>query len=108
MIMLRILFALILTISYPVYAETHVVEINITDHKFDPAEVKVPAGKRIKLIVKNNDSTIEEFESEDLKREKIIAPGRSANIILPSLKPGEYKFEGEFHADTAQGVLIVE
>ena len=42
------------------------VTISLKDHKFDPAELKVPASKAIKLTVKNLDTTPEEFESHPL------------------------------------------
>jgi len=84
------------------------VAISIKDHKFDPAEVKVPAGKAIKLTVKNLDSTAEEFESKPLKVEKVIAGNTTAVIRLKAQSKGSYKFFGEYHEKTAQGVLIVE
>lgn len=82
--------------------------ISIKDHKFDPSEVKVPAGKAIKLTVKNLDASAEEFESKTLKVEKVIAGNGTAVIRLKPLAKGSYKFFGEFHEKTAQGVLIVE
>lgn len=84
------------------------VEISIENHKFEPAVIKIPEGKKIRLIVHNKDKTVEEFESFDLKREKIIPGGSSIKIILARLKPGEYRFFGEFHEETAQGRIIVE
>ena len=84
------------------------VTISIKDHKFDPAEVKVPAGKAIKLTVKNLDATAEEFESKSLKVEKVIAGKGTAIIRLKALTKGSYKFFGEYHEKTAQGVLIAE
>src|SRR5262245_41186057 len=47
------------------------VTITIKDHKFDPVEVRVPAGQAIKLTVKNLDASAEEFESKTLKVEKV-------------------------------------
>jgi len=73
-----------------------------------PAEVKVKAGEKIKLIVDNQDSTPEEFESHSLKREKVIPGGQKATILIGPLKPGRYTFYGEFHEKTAQGVVIAE
>ena len=35
----------------------------IRDHRFEPAEIRVPAGQKIKLVVHNQDATPEEFES---------------------------------------------
>jgi plastocyanin len=84
------------------------VTIAIKDHKFEPAEVKVPAGKAIKLTVKNLDSTAEEFESKPLKIEKVVAGNGTAVIRLKAQPKGTYKFFGEYHEKTAQGVLIAE
>jgi plastocyanin len=82
--------------------------VTIKDHKFEPAELKVPANKRVTLTVVNDDPTPEEFESKVLKVEKVI-PGKSkATVQFGPLKPGKYKFEGEFNSKTAQGVVVVE
>jgi hypothetical protein len=82
--------------------------ITIKNHKFEPAELKVPANKRITLTVINDDPTPEEFESHSLKVEKVI-PGKSkATVQFGPLKAGKYKFEGEFNSKTAQGVVVVE
>lgn len=84
------------------------VTISIKDHKFDPAELRVPAGKAVKLTVNNLDPTAEEFESKTLKVEKVIAGKGTALIRLKALAKGSYKFFGEYHEKTAQGVLIAE
>jgi hypothetical protein len=80
----------------------------IKNHRFDPSEVKVPAGQRIKLTVHNQDSTPEEFESHRLNREKVIPPGAKAVIFIGPLKPGKYEFFGEYNEKTARGVVIAE
>lgn len=82
--------------------------IVIKDHKFEPAEVRVPSGQKIRLVVKNEDKTSEEFESKPLKREKIIQGGAAATIAIGPLKSGSYPFFGEFHEATAKGVIIAE
>jgi plastocyanin len=84
------------------------VSILIKDHKFDPSFVEVPTGKKIRLTVCNQDSTVEEFDSIDLKREKIIPGNSCVSIILAPLKVGRYDFIGEFHADTARGFIYVK
>jgi hypothetical protein len=45
------------------------VHITIKDHQFSPAEVKVKANIKIKLLVSNEDKTAEEFEASSLNRE---------------------------------------
>lgn len=80
----------------------------IKDHRFEPSEPVVPANQRVRLTVHNQDSTPEEFESKALGREKIIPAKSKAVIFVGPLKPGRYTFVGEFHEDTAQGVLVVQ
>lgn len=82
--------------------------LTIKDHRFDPAQLEVPAGKKLKLVVKNLDPTPEEFESQDLKREKVIAGKGQATITIGPLKPGIYKFVGEYHEGTAQGQIVAK
>jgi plastocyanin len=82
--------------------------ISIKDHKFEPTELKVPAGKAVKLTVNNLDATAEEFESHPLKFEKVIPGKQSAVIRLKPMTKGTYKFFGEYHEDTAQGAVVVE
>lgn len=80
----------------------------IKNHRFEPAELKVPANQRVKLVVHNQDSTPEEFESHSLKREKVIPGGAKASIFIGPLKPGRYTFFGEYNEATAKGTVIVE
>ncbi len=80
----------------------------IRDHRFEPAEIRVPANKKVKLIIENQDSTPEEFESRGLNREKVIPAKSKATIFVGPLKAGRYTFVGEFNEKTAKGVLIAE
>ena len=103
------LCALRLTLVAPAgAAEEAEVTISIKDHKFDPAEIKVPAQKAIKLTVNNLDASAEEFESHSLGVEKVIAGKGSATIRLKPLAKGTYAFVGEYHEETAKGTIIAE
>ncbi len=84
------------------------VQLTIKNHRFEPAELKVPAGQRIKLLVHNQDPTPEEFESHSLNREKLIPGGARATIYIGPLKPGRYDFFGEFNEATAKGSVVAE
>ena len=84
------------------------IELTIKDHKFSPAEIHVPAGKPAVLVVNNEDATAEEIDSPPLKVEKVIAAGKEVTIHLRPLAQGRYSFEGEYHSDTAQGVVVAE
>lgn len=94
----------------PVYgwAETTELTIVIKNHRFDPAEITLPAGKKLKLVIDNQDATPEEFESHDLRREKMVAGNSKATVWIGPLKPGTYSFFGEYHEATAKGTLIVK
>ncbi len=105
--LLRPLLLSLLLISSTAFA-TDEMALTIKDHRFVPAELKVPAGKKIKLVIENQDATAEEFESHDLNREKVIAPKSKATIFIGPLKAGTYKFYGEFNQTTAQGAVIAE
>lgn len=90
------------------HAEDLTFNLTIKDHHFTPQELRVPAGRKVLLLVENQDPTPEEFESDELRREKVIKGGATARIFVGPLKPGRYPFFGEFHEKTAQGVLIAE
>ena len=90
------------------FAEDQSYVITIKDHEFSPKELKVPAHQKIKIVVDNQDSTVEEFESYDLNREKLVMGHGKITVFIGPLKPGTYKYFGEFHQATAQGVIIAE
>lgn len=107
--MRSLLAAVLLATGFAVSAaEVPQIEIIIKDHKFSPAEVTIPANTKVKLLVKNQDPTPEEFESHSLNREKVIPGNSQAVIFVGPLPPGEHKFFGEFNEATAQGKLIVK
>ena len=101
---------LLISLLFPLvsYAEGDTYSLIIKDHRFQPAEISVPSGKKIKLLIENQDATPEEFESHSLNREKVIAGKSKATIYVGPLAPGRYTFEGEFNAKTAQGVIIAQ
>ena len=68
----------------------------IKDHRFEPAELQVPAGQAFTLNVTNQDASPEEFESDDLDIEKVIAGGQNAVIKVEPLDAGRYEFYGEY------------
>lgn len=80
----------------------------IENHKFQPTEITIPAGKKIRLQIENRDDTPEEFDSHDLNREKVFTGKGTATVFIGPLTPGRYTFQGEFHPDTAQGAVIAK
>jgi hypothetical protein len=101
-------FVTLLPLALPVAAADEEFKLVIQDHRFQPAELVVPAGKKVKLVVENRDPTPEEFESQSLIREKVLAGKATATIFIGPLKPGRYPFVGEYNEKTAQGVVVVQ
>lgn len=82
--------------------------LEFRQHHFVPNRIEVPAHVKFRLRVKNTDDTADEFESTDLNREKLVPPGQTITVFLGPLDPGTYHFFGDFHQDTAQGVLVAK
>ncbi len=106
--MLRIVLSALIALVPVVANAADVPEFTLTikDHRFTPAELTIPANTKVKLIVVNKDVTAEEFESHELNREKVVTGNASINVYVGPLKAGRYPYFGDFHQDTAQGVLI--
>ena len=84
------------------------IALTIEQHKFTPEEIKVKAGQPFVLVITNKDATAEEFESKELKVEKIVPANKTLKVRMTPLKPGTYKFFGEYHEATAKGRIVAE
>lgn len=84
------------------------IETHIKNHQFSPNIITAKESQVIRLTIFNDDPTVEEFESYDLKREKIVPSNNNIIITIGPLKKGSYKFFGDFHQETAQGEIIIE
>lgn len=103
----RLLLALVM-VSSSAFAADPEFTLVIRDHRFDPTELRVPAGIKIRLTIDNQDATAEEFESHALNREKVISAKSKGVVYIGPIKAGRYPFVGEFHEKTAKGVIIAE
>jgi cupredoxin-like protein len=101
-------YALIFAIAAPAAAQEPPYTLTIKDHRFEPSELEVPAGQKIALTVKNDDKTPEEFESTDLRREKVVPGGGQVTVYIGPLKPGRYEFFGDFNPKTARGHIVAK
>jgi hypothetical protein len=101
--LLALAFALLPTAAPALAADA--VTLALKDHRFVPSEVSVPAGERFRIEVENQDTTPAEFESNDLRVEKIVVPGGKIAVMAGPLKPGTYKFFDDYHPDLATGTM---
>ena len=68
------LVALLALLPLSVPAAEIEIALAIRDHRFEPAEVRVPAGQKVKLVVHNQDSSPEEFESFKRSLDRVAPP----------------------------------
>ena len=99
---------LLMALLLPLSAVAEDYKLVIKDHRFQPAEITIPSGTKVKLLVENQDSTPEEFESYLLNREKIVAGNSKVTLFIGPLSAGKFPFFGEFNPKTAQGIIIVK
>ncbi len=82
--------------------------IEMKDGAITPLRLEVPANRPFKLELHNIGTTPAEFESQELHREKVLAPQSTSFIVFRNLDPGEYKFFDDFHLDAPPAVLVAK
>lgn len=96
--------ALIALLTAPAFAADPIM-LTLKNNHFTPSAITVRAGERLRIVVKNEDATPAEFESSDLRVEKIVVGGAQISILVGPLKAGTYKFFDDYHPDIAHGTL---
>jgi len=86
--------------------EDPVFVIEFADGAITPQAVEVPAGRPFKLELRNTGASPVEFESLELRKEKVLGPGVTSFIVIRRLAPGEYRFFDDFHPGFAPALLI--
>jgi hypothetical protein len=104
-----VLAGLAFAVTLPAMADDSApIAVSLKNHKFSPAEIHVKANTPAMISLSNDDATAEEFDSTSLKVEKVVAGNSQGTVRLRPLEPGRYPFMGEYHSDTAQGVVIAQ
>jgi len=96
----------LLLLVFPVAAQAdQLVTLVIQKHIFSPSTFEVPAGERFRIQLTSHDESVDEFESYDMKFEKIIVPGNTVTVFAGPLHPGIYTFFDDYHPDQAKGTV---
>jgi hypothetical protein len=82
--------------------------ISIKNKVFDPVELDVPAGQKIKIIVKNEDADAAEFESFELNREKVVPAHDEVSVYVGPLDAGTYPFFNDFDPQKSKGKIVAK
>jgi len=85
---------------------THVLVMQ--DGRLQPETIEVAANVKFRLEIRNQGKSAAEFESTELKKESVLAPGVTRSLVFAPLKPGSYKFFDDFHPETAQGRIVAK
>jgi Cupredoxin-like domain len=88
--------------------EEPVFTIEFKDGNIVPERLEVPANRRFQLQLRNSGDTPAEFESNELRKEKVLAPRTTSILVFKTLDPGEYPFFDDFHPDAPKAVLIAK
>jgi len=83
------------------------VALTIDKDQFQPSEIKVKANTPFTLVVTNKNAKAAEFESKDLRIEKVVPAGKTVNVLIRALKPGTYAFFDDFNK-AASGRIVAE
>jgi uncharacterized protein (DUF2141 family) len=99
--------AAVLLVAGPVAAADNEIPLTIERNQFQPAEVKVKANTPFVLVITNKNPKAAEFESKDLRVEKVVPAGKTVNVRIRALKPGTYAFFDDFNQQ-ATGRIVAE
>lgn len=89
-------------------AEKYTVYLEINNGDFIPPVLNVPTNKIIRIKISNTGNQPAEFESTQLRKEKVLAPGASSVVIIAPLRQGTYTFFDDFHLDNLHGKIIAK
>ncbi|PIT20058.1 hypothetical protein BGI36_09465 [Snodgrassella communis] len=96
-------------LSYPAMTDDKVtLELKMKDGDMMPLILNAPANKIIRIKITNIGKGPVEFESTQLVKEKVLAPGASSVVVIAPKKPGTYIFFDDFHLNKPKGQLIVK
>ncbi len=104
--LVRLAFGLICVAALPdIGHAAEPIQLILKDHQFTPSQITVPANERFRIEVTNQDATPAEFESSDLRLEKIIVGGGKIAVSAGPLKPGTYSFFDDYNPASAKGTV---
>lgn len=106
--MTMLVCSLMFTLPAFAKADKYTVELEMKDGDLSPLVLEVPKKTKIRIEVKNTGTQPAEFESTQLRKEKVLAPGAKSVVVIAPLKPGEYEFFDDFHLDHPRGKIVVK
>ncbi|SBW15541.1 hypothetical protein BR10RB9215_C20204 [Brucella sp. 10RB9215] len=100
--------ALLAVTSSVAWAEEPTFRLEFKDGVITPDRLEVPANTRFRIELVNTGSMPAEFESLELRKEKVIAAQSETVMVIRTLDPGEYPFFDDFHPGGTPAILIAK
>lgn len=102
-------FAILAITGVPAMAEDlPTFKVEMKDGVMTPLRIEVPADKPFKIEIHNTGTTPAEFESLELRKEKVVAPGAVSFVVIKRVSAGEYKFFDDFHPNAPQVTVVAK
>jgi hypothetical protein len=105
---LLFIFSLFVALTAASADDMPTYKLLMKDGRIYPETLEVQAMTRFRLEVKNEGPGAAEFESLELKKELVLAPGVTRSLVFFPMKPGAYRFFDDFHPETGQGKIVAK
>lgn len=81
-------------------------DLTLKNGTLTPKVLKVKAGEKFIIQLHNAGNTPAEFESNSLRKEKVLAPGVKSFVVIHPLRAGSYDYFDDFHLPDARGQVV--
>lgn len=81
--------------------------VTVAHGKLTPATLVVPAGQKFRLVIRNAGTVPAEFESNQLRFEKVMYMGTQNTVLILPLSPGTYDYYDDFTPNGDRGKIVV-
>ena len=93
-------------INDPKYKKLTTYLVEMKDGNLMPAELVVPAKTKFRILVRNIGSKPAEFESNQLRQEKVLFMGAEINLVITPLDVGTYDYYDDFAPKTHGNITV--
>ncbi|WP_208380148.1 cupredoxin domain-containing protein [Psychromonas algarum] len=91
----------------PRYSKLKTYLVEMKDGVLIPAELVVPEKTKFRIVIRNIGNKPAEFESNQLRQEKVLFMGAETSVVIIPLDAGTYDYFDDF-APTTRGKIIVK
>jgi len=90
----------------PRYKKLTTYLVEMKDGALIPAELVVPEKTKFRIVVRNIGNKPAEFESNQLRQEKVLFMGAETSVIIIPLDAGSYDYFDDFAPKTLGKIIV--